>query len=509
MSTMKKFTSVLLSLLALASYGQTLDDIELFNISNLHGTPRFVGMGGAFTALGNDFSAIHLNPASAAVFRSDQFGLTAGYIHKSGEHRDWFGASDESTWNTFSFENLGLIKRFELGGYDSDSYLTLGLSYNKMADFDREYTVYGNNMIDSFAVGTLADYWLYEEPYAIGLNGALGKSINDISNEAYAAYQAGVLLAGQGDTIRDFAFGYGPNQNNISYFRSERGALEESAITLAGQFTEELYVGLSLAFPTFRYNSTDRLRESGLPVDSAPFDATSYSLLRYNTMQATGFNLKVGLIYRPTQWFRAGASYQSPSWYTVDQIYDFEVTSSFANGDALSSDLLSTNDYSYRIATPSIFRLGTAVIFGKQGLVSVDYQFSNSTNNRAYTSGSSYNISDEFLDESNEAVDNFFSNRSTIRLGGEYRVTPELSARAGYMFDQSFYSNPEDTRSNTESISFGLGYNNANFGFELAYVNQNYDRQDYVHPFPMQEENRTVTSNMRSHRVVAGFNVKF
>lgn len=505
---MRTLTTLLFSLLAAISFGQTLDDVELFNIRNIHGTPRFVGMGGAFTALGNDLSSLHLNPASAAVFRNDRFGLTAGYIHKSGEHKGFFGASDPSSWNTFSFENLGLIKRFDIGGYDSDNYLTLGISYNKLADFDREYTVNGINKIDSNGIGTLADYWLWEEPYGSDLPGALGRSINDLSMEALAAYQAKVLLPSN-DTIVDFAFGYDPNNNSVSYFRSERGALEESAITLASQVDQQLYFGLSFAFPTFRYSSTERIREANLPVDNSPFNATSYSLLRYNTMQATGFNIKGGLIYRPVQWFRLGVSYQSPSWYGVDQIYEVEVTSSFADGKTSKSEIISTNDYSYRLSTPSIFRLGAAVVLNKKGLLSLDYTFSDATNNRVYRSGSSYNISDNFLDQSNTDIGDYFSSRSTINLGGEYRITPTFSARAGYMFDQSFYSDPANTRSNTTAISMGLGYSNENFGFDVAYVQHNYDRVDYVHPFPINPDDRIVASTQQSHRVVMGFHVKF
>ena len=73
---------IALILLAASLYGnitaQNINDIVYLNPSVEMGSPRFLGTAGAFTALGNDFSGVHLNPAGLAVFRHNEFGLAMG-----------------------------------------------------------------------------------------------------------------------------------------------------------------------------------------------------------------------------------------------------------------------------------------------------------------------------------------------------------------------------------------------------------------------------------------------
>jgi hypothetical protein len=42
---------------------QSVDESILYSRSDLFGSARYVGLGGAMGALGNDFSALHDNPA--------------------------------------------------------------------------------------------------------------------------------------------------------------------------------------------------------------------------------------------------------------------------------------------------------------------------------------------------------------------------------------------------------------------------------------------------------------
>ena len=50
--------------------------------NDINGTARFVGMGGAMSALGADLSTISTNPAGIALFRGNDFAATFGYIRK-------------------------------------------------------------------------------------------------------------------------------------------------------------------------------------------------------------------------------------------------------------------------------------------------------------------------------------------------------------------------------------------------------------------------------------------
>ena len=76
------FASALVASMSAAAQ-ETYQDTKLA-ASQLTGTARYVGMGGAMEALGADISTISTNPAGVGLFRKNQISLTAGVIAQSG-----------------------------------------------------------------------------------------------------------------------------------------------------------------------------------------------------------------------------------------------------------------------------------------------------------------------------------------------------------------------------------------------------------------------------------------
>ena len=77
--------------------------------------------------------------------------------------------------------------------------------------------------------------------------------------------------------------------------------------------------------------------------------------------------------------------------------------------------------------------IGTSYQFGYKAIVSADYE---------YTAYSKMKQSDDNGYEQTYAYDNddirnYLKNTHTVRIGAEYRITPQLSARAGYSFTSS------------------------------------------------------------------------
>ena len=68
---MKRKTILALSALALCGTmsAQDIYKVETFSGSDLTGTSRFVGMGGAMSALGADLSVMGQNPAGIGLYR--------------------------------------------------------------------------------------------------------------------------------------------------------------------------------------------------------------------------------------------------------------------------------------------------------------------------------------------------------------------------------------------------------------------------------------------------------
>lgn len=506
---MKKIFTLLLLSSALGSYAQTIDDIEVFNVRDLHGSARFTAMAGAFTSLGNDLSAIHINPAAAAVYRKSTFGLSLGFSTIQGNQQNFFGGTNTSSNFNLNLDNLGYVGTFKEGAYKKEKQYGFALSTQKIASFNRSYSITGVNNLGAFGEGSLADYWLGGQDENGQEFGAFNLNENQLLDfgltEEYAASRASILVP-TNDSIRDVAFGTSsPGSSDIRYFRNETGRHNEFALSFGGEANKNFYYGVSLGFPILSYRLEDQIREFNLPSDTIPFDATSYELNRTNEISANGFNIKVGMIYKPTQWWRVGASYQSPSWYSVNQVYEVDVQSSFSDGFQGASNILSTGQYSYGIRTPAIYRIGSSIVAGKAAIISVDYEYTDPTRGRTYETSGFTSISQNELEDGNTNINTLMTASNTLRIGGELKLGL-IFLRAGYSNQTSIYVDGDNFRTKQRNLSGGIGIQTKKFSIDLSFVNSEFGRLDYVHPFA--NDNLVTTSNVRNNLVI-GTSIRF
>lgn len=492
----KSLFTVALALLGAGAYGQTVEDVNLFNTNTLRGTPRYTAMGGAFTSLGGDFSAIHLNPAGQSVFKSNALGMSLGFQNLEMESTFYGQNSIEEDFNV-DIENFGLVFKFDANTQNPDwRKLALGISYQKKAEFNRNYTVSGFN--DDLS---LSEIWANRTQ---GLD-----SSRFIGEPAYAAFQSFLLVPNGNRVIVEDGYAHALNpDNDITYNRTETGAINEFALNFSGQYKTKFYYGLSLGFPTINYGLEQTINESNFPVDSIPFDATGYNFFRENRIDADGFNFSLGAIGRLTDWWRMGASFQSPTWYTVTQLFEFDVNSQFANGDQFSSDIFSTGDYSYQLQTPAIYRLGTSFIFGELGMLSFDYSYRDAVKNKLTTNNNSFNINATDLSSFNNDIEAVFTNAQSFHAGAEINFKPFV-VRAGYALQQSPYANPQFFQGDITTYSGGVALRLAKFDVELAYSYATFSQDDVLYTTAQSgslESNRT--QNTRTN-FIAGFNFRF
>src|ERR1043166_10287149 len=75
---------VLSGMLPVISVAQNDVDALRYSQTGLAGTARFISMGGAFGALGGDFSTLSWNPAGLAIYRTSEFTFSPSlYLEKS------------------------------------------------------------------------------------------------------------------------------------------------------------------------------------------------------------------------------------------------------------------------------------------------------------------------------------------------------------------------------------------------------------------------------------------
>ena len=108
--TIKKFILHVLVpfLYPLLAYTQSMEDILRYTRTELKGTARYVAMGGAFNALGGDFSAIKDNPAAAAVFLNSEIGLTLNTTENRVD-ANYFGDKNLINSGSSDMNQLGLV----------------------------------------------------------------------------------------------------------------------------------------------------------------------------------------------------------------------------------------------------------------------------------------------------------------------------------------------------------------------------------------------------------------
>ena len=172
MKTNRLFVLSTLLTATLAISAQTTFDAAKVYEEELNGTARFVGMGGAMTALGSDMSVISRNPAGLGTYRQSDINLSVSFFGTSVETDPFVSRNSQRTINGrtyYSHNNKSdLIPALDnvsalLCGYDGgDSYVNFGFSYRRSLNMDRDL-----DYIDKFFVpdgnDPTKDYVVYRE----------------------------------------------------------------------------------------------------------------------------------------------------------------------------------------------------------------------------------------------------------------------------------------------------------------------------------------------------------
>ncbi len=149
---MNRLLFLLAMLCTLGANAQT--DLDAFRYSqySLTGTARFTSMGGAFTAVGGDFSSLSQNPAGMAIYRRSELTFTPS-IYAGKTSSTFLGnTADDSRYN-FNIANVGFVftqpltKNDEGEGWKSWNF---GIGLNRINNFHSRSFYEGFNLDNSF-----------------------------------------------------------------------------------------------------------------------------------------------------------------------------------------------------------------------------------------------------------------------------------------------------------------------------------------------------------------------
>ena len=410
------------------SFGQGEIDAYRYSNDDLSGTARGQAMGGAFGALGGDVTGVAINPAGIGIYRSSEvlanMSLSSPLIN---------GNTNRESNTTFSFDNLSYIAYYPLVKGSMLS-LNFGFNYSRMKSFDQRYNTSSSNMKSS-----LTDYML-------GLTDGIDHSVwTGNTNDNYSNPNIPWLsvLAWDGYLINE------KDKTNNAYESvlfngekvdpslkvSESGKVESYDFTIGSNIANKFYWGATVTIVDLSYRMTSTYDEKFLGIPGS-----GLTLDNYLETKGSGFQLKAGAIFKPTDALRIGLAYHSPIWYAMTDYYQADLTPNLTsrgiyddNGKVVGMTETPYSSTNYYLRTPGSWTVSLAAILGAQAIVSVDYE------NKDY---SSLNLKDsdgyDWKDVNNKMSDDY-RNTSTIRAGLEFRFTPQFSGRIGYAWAQNPY----------------------------------------------------------------------
>src|SRR5690606_29028418 len=133
------------------------------------------------------------------------------------------------------------------------------------------------------------------------------------------------------------------------------------------------YLGATINLHSLVYDRVTYFDEGGYDVGSAINTITFDNILH---TEGNGFSFNLGAIGRLSDLVRIGASYQSPTWYTLTDDTAQRISSNLAVEDIGYINFGIVNLYEeYKIKTPGKITGSFALIFGQEGLISFDYGY--------------------------------------------------------------------------------------------------------------------------------------
>ena len=448
-------------------WGSTLraQDVQRFSERQIIGTARYVGMGGAMTAIGGDPSAVLDNPAGLGLYRRSEVMLTL----------------DETIDQTTQLESEDIYQRARLalpqvsaiwawGNHSKQRgmiYNNFMFSIQRLANFNRNVVVEGAGMgmVETICEKTngLAEESLVDKPWD-------DEKVGWLSILGYEGY----LI----DPIEDNLWTPAVEFTDGALSVSETGSADQYTISWAGNISNQWYVGLTLNIPTITYSKQVSLQETNR-INSAELKSMYYA-------SGVGVSGSIGLIYRPIQALRIGASFQTPTVMQLSVQTEGDIYSTIA-GQKYEILTPSSGSIIMELTAPLRTSFSVAGQIGNHALLAAQYDYAHSAE---------------------------MEDVHTLRVGAEVQAYRGLFINAGYVYESSFMKEDpiwmlgyNDIRTDmdyrytphSQYASLGIGYRSDVVVAQVAYQY----RWQTLHQYASEMQLIPMDVSTRTHRIVA------
>jgi hypothetical protein len=449
LSTMKikYFAVILIMVFITTSKAQDYNDALRLSQPGILTGARAMGMGNAYTALSNDYSAAIFNPAGFALIKNLEFDGSVNFNSYSSNTTFFANQTQYSSSNT-ALSQFGFV--FPVPTAQGSMVFAFGFSQNK--DFNGIMKFDGFNQNNNSMIQDLT-----------GAN----------SNLAYDLALSYPLYDSKGNYTKDTTLING--KLNQSGKTTQEGQLSSWYASGAFEIDKDIFIGATLDIISGTYKSNRDYYEDDInniyanttldPSDATTKGLQTFYLNEMRNLDISGWDAQIGILAKLNQYVNLGATVKFPTTYTIKDIYTVNGSTNFANTGFIygpASDRLE-----YDVVTPYEFTLGAAFT-GNHITLSADAKLIDYTQmefkNTPMDSGIDWAQRNQDIKDSMTTVLN-------LNVGAEYSIpNSDVNVRAGFMYAPSaFKSDPGSF--NKKYITLGLGYDATKYvSFDIAYA---------------------------------------
>jgi hypothetical protein len=416
---------------------------------------RALGAGNAYGAVGASLISSTINPGSLALYKKSEFSFSLGFLNV-GSTGNYLGTSSMDHKTSLNLPQIG-IAITNVNTKNGQPVKDGWVSYTFSGTINRTNSFQANKYFEGTNTQSSVLYY-----YAQTANGTQSQNLstNNVGGLAWDAY---LIDTARNNPAHNTFLPIETDTNNRKYLQQNsmrtKGSSYDINIALAGNYSDKVFIGAALSFPTLNYKEQRDFTETN---NHMPSTYLSSDYTRELDINGTGVQASFGIIVKPIKYLRFGGSIQSPTFYSLHANYNQSMTSSLSGGNGYTSK--SDGQYDFNYSSPFKATGSIAIIAGKHGFISADYEFVDYS--QGYYSSNDYSYSSE-----NNRIKNYYTNTSNIRIGGELKLDM-FAIRAGYDIFGSPYKStfaPAGADGSANALSFGLGMRDENYFIDFGF----------------------------------------
>lgn len=498
-------------------YAQVPEDAIRYSFYPQNGTARNMSIGGVMGSLGGDINATFVNPAGLGFYKTNEFVITPGFALNNNQAK-FRGSDSKNAKNNFGFGTSGWVFGHS-NGKNSKNSSAVSIAFNQTANFNNEVRYKGLNNQSSFSEQ-------FAEEFAKS-----GYSIDEVlnSNSVFPYTSAPALYTYLIDTVRvsgNLQVKGAPEYILDAFqaiqqemIQKTKGAISEFSIGFAHNTKDKWFIGAAVGIPLVNYTSNTYFKES----DTSSNTSNYFKQFEYTddfTTRGTGFNAKLGIIYRPQDYIRLGLAIHTPTWmflkdtrttYLVTELENpvaqFNVNSqTFTNGQPGEARYVQSTPFKAIISGSYVFR-EVKDVTRQKGFISADIEYVHHPGSRFSSDNEEVTVEEKAYYKSlNKVVKNNYKGNFNFRVGGELKFNI-IMARLGFAYYSKPYKEAE-FKARRMLLSGGLGYRNKGFFVDLTYVHAM--NKDVNIPYRLEDRPNTYAElKQQKGNIVATVGFKF